>query len=398
MVKGEIIQLRDLVESLQGAIYGDNQELMYDFMAQAEALYSSDIPELSEAFENAKEHSGLVMRQARVVQQLLKRYLIKIEALEDSKVLKPDSSYAEGAIHMNVQEYKQTVYRVIVAVLKMPDAGPKVLAEKCGISVADFYEILDFAQNEGLISGIRFAYGGQGRTPAVAFFDTAQRTMKGLEFLNQFETTGMPQIQGTERPTVFISYNQRSGRDLADSLEKDLASCATVIRDKKTMGAWDSFSGFMKNIRKQDFAIMVISPDYLRSEACMFEVSELMKDDNWRQKVMFAVLDSSIYSNGPDEYIRYWQDQEKELNEKAKSIDAKNMLPITSSLDKVIDIQRCFGAFYEAICDSNNPQLWDIKDRIVDRIRSTANTSFSESLDNAQHAAEKEEQIRRLLD
>lgn len=397
MVNGEIIQLRDLIESLQGAIMGNNQEDMYDFMAQAEALYSSNIPELSEAFDIAKDQSGLAMRQAQVIQQLLKRYLMRIEAQADGKALIPDNSYAEGAIHMNVQEYKQRVYRVIVSVLKMPDASPKVLAEKCGIPVSDFYEILSFAQNEGLVNGIRFARGGQGQTPLVAFFDTAQRTMKGLEFMNQFEATGTPQLQGAERPTVFISYNQKSGSSFVDSLERDLASCAAVVRDKTTMGDWDSFSGFMKTIRKQDFAVMVITPDYLRSEACMFEASEMMKDDDWRQKVMFAVLDPSIYSSGPDKYIQYWQDQEKELSEKAKSIDAKNMSPITNSLNKAIDIQRCFGAFYEAICDTNNPPLWDIKDRIIDRIRKTANTSFAENLDNSQYAAEKEEQIRRLL-
>ena len=63
MVKGEIIQLRGIIESFQGAIGGNNQELMYDLLAQADALYASAIPELSEAFETAKDNSGLVKRQ-----------------------------------------------------------------------------------------------------------------------------------------------------------------------------------------------------------------------------------------------------------------------------------------------------------------------------------------------
>lgn len=398
MVKGEIGQLRDLIESLQGAIYGNNQELMYDFMAQAEALYSANIPELPEAFDIAKDNAGLAMRQSQVILQLLKRYLMRIEESETVKSLEPENSCKEGEMHMNVQEYKQKIYRVIVSVLKMPDASPKVLADRCSISVSDFYETLEFAQNEGLITGVRFANGGHARIPLVAFYDTAKRTMKGLEFMNQFEENGMPQLQGIERPTVFISYNRKSGSDFVDSLEKTLSSCATVLRDTTTMEDWDSFSDFMKNIRKQDFAVMVITHDYLRSVACMYEVSELMKDDNWKEKVMFAVLDSNIYANGPSEYIQYWQNKESELNEKARSIDAKNMAPITNSLNRVIDIQRCFGTFYEVICDSNNPKLWDIKDRIIERIRTTANTSFAEGLDNAQYAAEKEDQIRRLLD
>lgn len=398
MVKGEIGQLRNLIESLEGAIYGNDHELMYDFMAQAEVLYSTAIPELPEAFEIATNNSGLAMRQSQIIVQLMKRYLMRIEEAENGQFFIPEDKHAEGVIHMSVQEFKQNVYRVIVSVLKMPDASPKVLAEKCSLSLPAFYEALEFAQRENLITGVRFSKGGHGRTPLAAFFDTAMSTMKGLEFMTQFETTGTPQLQEMERPTVFISYNQKSGTAFADSLEQTLSSCAIVLRDRTTMGAWESFSSFMKNIRKQDFAVLVITPDYLRSEACMFEVSELMKDDDWQEKVMFAVLDSGIYKAGPSEYIQYWQDQEQDLNQQAKSIDPKNMSPITNSLKKINDIQRCFGEFYEVVCDSNNPQPWEIKERIIERIRTTANTSFSEGLDNTEYATEKEEQIRRLLD
>ena len=398
MVKGEIGQLRNLIESLEGAIYGNNHELMYDYMAQAEALYSTAIPELPEAFEMATNNSGLALRQSQIMVQLMKRYLMRIEEAENGQFFIPEDKHAEGVIHMSVQEFKQNVYRVIVSVLKMPDASPKVLAEKCSLSLPAFYEALEFAQRENLITGVRFSKGGHGRTPLAAFFDKATSTMKGLEFMTQFETTGTPQLQEMERPTVFISYNQNSGTAFADSLEQSLSACAIVLRDTTTMGAWDSFSGFMKNIRKQDFAVLVITPDYLRSEACMFEVSELMKDDNWQSKVMFAVLDSNIYSGGPSEYIQYWQNRENALKEQARNIDPKNMAPITNSLNKVNDIQRCFGSFYEAICDSNNPKLWEIKDRIIDRIRTTVNSSFAEGLDNSEFAAEIENQIQRLLD
>lgn len=398
MVKGEIIQLRGIIESFQGAIGGNNQELMYDLLAQADALYASAIPELSEAFETAKDNSGLVNRQSNVVLQLLKRYLIRNESVEDGMTNRGNKSNVKETTRMDTQEYMQRVYRVITCVLHMPDASPNVLAEKCSISVPDFFEVLDFAQKEGLIDGVRFATGGHGRAPLAAFYDTAKRTLKGLKFMNQFETNGIPQLRAEERPTVFISYNQRSGSSFVDSLEEALAPCANVLRDTSSLKDWESFSDFMKSIRKQDFAVMVITPDYLRSEACMCEVSELMKDDDWRQKVMFAVLDTSIYSDTIAEYIQYWQEQESALRKRASDIDLKNTVPIANKLNKISDIQRCFGAFFEAICDSNNPKPWDIKDRIIDRIRTTSNNSFLEELNNTQYATEKEEQIRKLLE
>lgn len=397
MVRGEIVQLREIIEALQSAICGNDQAMLYDFMAQVEVLYSSAIPEVTEVYGVAKDNSRLLIRQSKVIQQLLKRYLIRIETEEDSRSFKIDNGCEEGVTYMNIQEYKQKVYRVIVSVLQMPDANPKVLAEKCGMSVPDFYEVLSFAKNEGLIRGIKLVEGGNGRTPLVAFYSNAQQTMAGLNFMSQFESRGIPQLQGVERPTVFISYNQKSGSDFVDALEQALTPCATVLRDKTTMETWDSFSAFMKTIRKQDFAVMVITPDYLRSVACMFEVCELMKDDNWKEKVMFAVLDTSIYVDGSSEYVQYWQDKENVLREQAKAIDIKNAGPIVNEINKIGDIQRRFGEFYEAVCDSNNPKLWDIKDRIIERIRTTANTSFVESLDNTQFATEKEEQINRLL-
>ena len=113
---------------------------------------------------------------------------------------------------------------------------------------------------------------------------------------------------------------------------------------------------------------------------------------------MFAVLDTSIYSDNITEYIQYWQEQESALRKRASDIDLKNTVPIANKLNKISDIQRCFGDFFEAICDSNNPKPWDIKDRIIDRIRTTSNYSFIEGLDNTQYATEKEEQIRKLLE
>lgn len=65
-----------------------------------------------------------------------------------------------------------------------------------------------------------------------------------------------------EKPTVFISYKRDKGY-IANNLEKTIGGRAEIKRDIKEIGAWESITSFMNSIRKQDFAILVIS-DNLR--------------------------------------------------------------------------------------------------------------------------------------
>lgn len=297
---------------------------------------------------------------------------------------------------MTVNEYRQQVYRVMVTVLAIPDANPRIVAEKCNLSLPDLWTTLEFTDTEGLLSGLRIQHGGQGKAPLLVIYDRAQRTLKGMEFMEHFEKEGIPHISGDERPTLFISYNRETGSGFADTLEKRIASCASVKLDTN-MAPWESFTEFMKTIRKQDFAVLVITDKYLRSEACMFEVSEVMKDENWRDKVMFAVLEDAVYTTGATEYLRYWQDQREKANLDAKSIEPMNMESITAKIKKITGIELCFNTFFAAVCDSNNPKPYEVIDAILDRIRYTTNQDFAAGLDNTTYASERERAIRQAL-
>lgn len=74
-----------------------------------------------------------------------------------------------------------------------------------------------------------------------------------------------------EKPTVFISY-KRDKSDIVNKLEVKIGGRAEIKRDTEEIGAWESITTFMKSIRTQDFAILVISDNYLKSVACMYEV------------------------------------------------------------------------------------------------------------------------------
>lgn len=78
----------------------------------------------------------------------------------------------------------------------------------------------------------------------------------------------------------------------------------------------------MKSIRTQDFAILVISDNYLKSVACMYEVIQLMKEDDWLSKTMIMLADDINILGTKEQlvYIKYWNDEYNNVSELIKSL------------------------------------------------------------------------------
>ena len=125
-----------------------------------------------------------------------------------------------------------------------------------------------------------------------------------------------------EKPTVFISYKRDKGY-IANNLEKTIGGRAEIKRDIKEIGAWESITSFMNSIRKQDFAILVISDNYLKSVACMYEVMQLLKDDDWLDKTIIMLAeDINIFGTKETSvYKGYKQDKIEMRGDRAEMSD-----------------------------------------------------------------------------
>ena len=176
--------------------------------------------------------------------------------------------------------------------------------------------------------------------------------------------------QVSDKPTVFISYNRKSGGSFVDTMVKALGERAVVKRDSECIRPWESIRSFMNSIQKQDFVILVITDEYLKSDACMYEVIELMKDECWFQKAMFAVLDGThIYS--PSEkayYIGYWKDKRQVLEAKANNLSVAEASSLGDDLSRYMEITNKIGAFLTKVADSNNPRQSDIVEKVIEHI------------------------------
>ena len=174
-------------------------------------------------------------------------------------------------------------------------------------------------------------------------------------------------------PSVFVSYNHGSS-DFVDKIEKSLAGICNIKRDKNEIGDWESISDFMKTIRKEDFALLVISDSYLKSTACLFEVIQLMKDENWDKNTMYVIMDDAktLYNLGGQlDYIQYWENHYKDIYKKIEQLPLESTHKQIEQLNKITTIKNEIGEFLNKVSDAKNPSTDEVISRIKNRINPT---------------------------
>ena len=172
-----------------------------------------------------------------------------------------------------------------------------------------------------------------------------------------------------KKPTVFLSYNWGSD-ELVNQIEESLAGLATLVRDKSHVKPWDSLSEFMRSIRRQDFVVLVLSKAYLESRNCMFEATQLMKDENWRAKTMFVVeKDAQLYTpQGRAYYVRYWTRKASELETEIRELPPAAAVELGGELRILNHIRDFVGRLLEAPADACNPAVSKAVEAIRERI------------------------------
>lgn len=189
-------------------------------------------------------------------------------------------------------------------------------------------------------------------------------------FIEHLKNNIAPIITQNEHlPTVFVSYNKASATDFVNELIKQAAGQCKLSIFTDDLAAWEKLSEFMKTIRTKDFAVLVITDQYLKSEACLYEVTELKKDDEWREKTMFCVLDDSIYDldNHP-QYIRYWGDKAKRLDKEIDTISNSASAEQSIRLRQLQNVADNIGAFLREVSDTKNPTQYTAITEILKRI------------------------------
>ncbi len=137
--------------------------------------------------------------------------------------------------------------------------------------------------------------------------------------------------------TIFVSYAWGGEREeIVNQIDQALQKRGIKItRDKRDLGYKGSIKEFMERIGQGNCVIVVVSDKYLRSDNCMFELVEIAENKQFQDRIFPVVLaDADIYKPVKQiQYIRFWEEQIKELKESIKGVDPTNLQGIYEKLN-----------------------------------------------------------------
>lgn len=266
---------------------------------------------------------------------------------------------------------EEKIYIVLSAIRE----NPKVKWDDLSFRKDDFFEILEIIDDEKLAKGIRFSRGKNNKV-LIAFYDDARLTLDGIRYLDD-RKKAEPKVVSDDDDlvTIFLSYSWKDS-DLCNSIEGYLLNKGVhVARDIRDIGTWHSIKNFMGQIRKQDFVTLLISDDYLRSDNCMYEVTELIKDDDYSYKIFPVVIEKSIYDPVKRlTYVSFWERKKEELEAVLNTVSSVNRSSEMETLRRYTEIAFNIGRFLKTVADMNNPQIDDVSEAIWNQVENYRNT------------------------
>ena len=176
------------------------------------------------------------------------------------------------------------------------------------------------------------------------------------------ETKSVKERRVLMKANIFLSYRWDDSNE-ANKIHDYFKNSQNIElhRDTIDIKKWGSIKEYMQSIGNMDYTILLISDSYLKSANCMYEVLEVMRDRNYRDKIFPAVIYSGIYSPVTRaKYVKHWQDEFKELENTLKEINVQNLGKLNEDLKRRQDISSNIAEFLDVVSDMNNPNIEDV--------------------------------------
>ncbi len=190
--------------------------------------------------------------------------------------------------------------------------------------------------------------------------------------------------------TLFISYTECDASivDIIETKIKEKLQDKIKISRYTQLDYKDSFKAFMNTIQDHDYVLTVVSDTYLKRQACMYEVGEIIKDRHYKDKLLFVVLSENerkYYGEnapekiGPDiykgaeerlEYVDYWKKRFERLKDKMSSIDDYEATSKAAEDLKILGqiYRKDIGEFLDFLADENGKNFDTLCENDFDEI------------------------------
>lgn len=114
---------------------------------------------------------------------------------------------------------------------------------------------------------------------------------------------------------IYITYCWQNEK-IADILDHHFQQVGIkLIRDKRDLDYSSSIEDFARKMRQGSYNICIISNEYLKRINCMYEINQLLKDDNFaKKKFCPIVVDTSsepidFSPTGIENYAQFWKNE-----------------------------------------------------------------------------------------
>ena len=174
-----------------------------------------------------------------------------------------------------------------------------------------------------------------------------------------------------EKVKIFLSYCWNDS-DEADKIYDYFSKKHNIEiwRDTIKIEAWRSIKEYMQSINNTDYAILLISESYLKSVNCMYEVLEVMKNRDYKDKIFPVVICLDIYkSERVASYVKYWENEYRSLERILKNLNIENSGNLVQKLKQLKKISLSIADFLVEISDMNIPSTKNVCVEIDKKIK-----------------------------
>lgn len=125
-----------------------------------------------------------------------------------------------------------------------------------------------------------------------------------------------------KRTTIFISYSWSQSKEV-DILEEALLSLdIEIVRDKRKLQYTDNLEAFMQaGAQTTEHTAIVISPAYLKSRNCLYELFHLLSDAKIARRLLIITYKLEMHQpDWSEEYKNHWKKEADVLEKKLSSL------------------------------------------------------------------------------
>lgn len=166
--------------------------------------------------------------------------------------------------------------------------------------------------------------------------------------------------------TFAISYSHKDFIE-ADKLDNELSNFGVnLVRDIKVFKYKDNIISYMNTIKNYDYIFVLISKDYLLSEACMYEVCVILNDNynNYQKKILPIFIDNEIFKENSELiYLNYWNNKYQEYKNFTNNLN--NIYEIKERVDLLYNITNNIIKFIKFIKSTYIEDINDISKNIL---------------------------------